>query len=169
MEPQQPQTPAMQRQGVLEKLSARFKSLNTAHNTFGEVKKEFDKLTSMGDSVTEDAVISAAAVMVSHGADPHKIASMLADSTDKGPQLASWVAKRDQELQQTQVKILQAREQTRQQLAHGAVVHFAKTVGETMAGRGAIAQPQGAGAPQMQSVSAAPAQPNALGVPTNGG
>ena len=127
-----PSPSARSRQQTLERLNSRFSALGEAHSTLADTKKEFDILTAKGDRVTEDDLVNAAAKMVGLGADPNKIASMLATSPSGGPQLARWIQQQDQSLQKTQVQVLQVREQARQQLIQGTIAHFMQTIKENV-------------------------------------
>lgn len=121
---------AKQRQAMLAKMHAQFSKSGEAMEVLHKTKAEMDKLVNLGDSVTEDDVMRAAGSFVSFGADPHKVATMLADTPQAGPQLAQWVAKQDSGLKATMAKTLMQREKLRKGLLGASAAHVAKSIAE---------------------------------------
>lgn len=79
----------------LNTATARFNKVSQSMQMLEAVRKEFDKLTAMGDTVSMDDVIKGAGVLVSRGLSAPAIAGILADAPDNPQALQAWVSRLD--------------------------------------------------------------------------
>jgi hypothetical protein len=80
-----------------------FQHVQKANKEIQTTRKELDKLSALGDSVTPEDVIESAARQVASGRDPVQLATSLADMPQNGGEaLATWVKQKDQMVQQAE-------------------------------------------------------------------
>lgn len=160
---QSPQTPAAPGAGpppLSDGLSAQhdfiasqFSKTSKSMDMLGNVRKQLDELTRMGDSVQPEDVIESAGELVGAGMSPSALAQMLADMPPEGGQaLAAWVQQHDQGIRQREAQAAQQHQLVGHHLAVSALHNIA---GHELT------------APQSPD-EGPPGAPNALGVPSNG-
>lgn len=92
---------------------ARYAKIDKADKTMQLVRSSLDKLTSMGDAVTQDDVLDHMADLVAKGIDPKQLTSLMAGNPQTGAPpmpfaggpLSQWLQQQDQTLQQQEQQL----------------------------------------------------------------
>lgn len=141
--------------------SAQYQKLKKSDSTLKQVRDQLEKLTLMGDAVTQDDVVDAAGHLVGHGLGAMPMAELLASMPPDGQALQSWVAQHMQGLVGREQQLNQAKTAMQHKLGTSALhLLTAHHVGLGQA-NGPQPQPQpGQASPQP---AAGPMTSNALG------
>lgn len=115
-------------EGALE----RFEKLQEAVGRLRVVRQEMDKLLGLGDMVSEDDVVGAAAGLVAGGLTAPAVAGLLADMPTAPEAIKEWVAQHDQGVRAREAQLEQVMRLARHELAvsglrqligHAALAH----------------------------------------------
>lgn len=101
---------------------ARFDKVKEAQGQVEATREELDKLVALGDTVTMDDLVEAAAGMVAAGIPAVEVASILAEAPE-GAALQGWVAEQDQKAKEREGQVKQALTGAGQQLAVSGLTH----------------------------------------------
>jgi hypothetical protein len=104
-------------------IKARYQHIGKVETHLNSVSSELDKLTEMGDSITEADVINGAGKLVGSGnVSAQEMAGILADMPQQGGPmtLASWVSQHDAAVKKQQFQLSQVKDQARHALGVSA-------------------------------------------------
>jgi hypothetical protein len=119
--------------------SAHYSALAKADKMASVARKQLDKLSGMGDSVSPEDVIDSAGKMVASGIDPMQMAGVLADMPEgSGEALAGWVAQHAKAAEVKYAQLQQALAASRHAMGVAALHDL---VGHQLPGRPQAASP----------------------------
>jgi hypothetical protein len=87
---------------------AKFDKISAAQKSLGQIATELTKLVSLGDLVTMEEVLGAAATLTGAGQDPRAMAGLLAEMPENGPALAQWLQQKLGSLQEKTAQLVPA-------------------------------------------------------------
>lgn len=132
--------------------TAQVKQLSTQRQMMDHLRTELGSLAGLGDAVTPEDVIKGAGMLVGHGADPMKLASLLTNMPQGGEAISGWVQQHLQVINQNEAGLDQQLAAARHSAGVAALHHLAMNHIE-----------QGfQNAPGAGPTPPAPEQPNAL-------
>jgi hypothetical protein len=141
--------------GELTRANAQYDKLAESRQRLDVVREQLDKLTALGDTVSSEDVVDAAAEMVAHGLGALPMATLLADMPAGGQALQSWLQQQDQQVRQREAALARPLKLAQHQLAvaglHNLTGHMAEAHNAAQAQAqgplGASGPPQGGSPP----------------------
>ncbi len=119
---------------LLGKVKAQFNHIGEVKSNLSAISKLLDKLTNLGDVVTEDEIIKTAGTIVGKGWMPaNQMAGLLADMPPNGggAALAKWVLGHDIEIKQQLLQV----EQLQESVGHQMGVSASHAIREALTGQ----------------------------------